>query len=121
MISNANHGARRHCAVNSDLYVATNDTSCICSYKVVLKNIVYEYFLLDFFGKESSESILLAMEENFVNGDSTNLPRLDAIMVASFFATNPDFCSAEYRNVKTSVSVYCFTRQLQAGNMFKRN
>ena len=44
------------------------------------------------------------MEENFVKGDSTNLPRLDAIMVASFFATNPDFCSAEYRNVKTSVS-----------------
>ncbi|KAJ8711958.1 hypothetical protein PYW08_008912 [Mythimna loreyi] len=44
------------------------------------------------------------MEDGFVKAESTNLPRINALMVAKFFACNPDFCSAELRNVKTSIS-----------------
>ncbi|KAJ8720818.1 hypothetical protein PYW08_006283 [Mythimna loreyi] len=44
------------------------------------------------------------MEDGFVKAESTNLPRINALMVAKFFACNPDFFSAELRNVKTSIS-----------------
>ncbi|KAI5644485.1 hypothetical protein NE865_03592 [Phthorimaea operculella] len=44
------------------------------------------------------------MEPGFMKADSANLPKIDSYMVANFFACNPDFCSAEFRNVKTSVS-----------------
>ncbi|CAG9124729.1 unnamed protein product [Plutella xylostella] len=44
------------------------------------------------------------MEVGYVKGDSTNLPRINSLMVGRFFAVNPDFCSAELRNVKTSIS-----------------
>lgn len=43
------------------------------------------------------------MEVGYVKGDSTNLPRINSLMVGKFFAVNPDFCSAELRNVKTSM------------------
>lgn len=43
------------------------------------------------------------MEAGFVKADSTNLPKIDTMMVAKFFACNTDFCSAEFRNVKTSL------------------
>lgn len=43
------------------------------------------------------------MEKGFMKADSSNLPRVDSFMVAQFFANNPDFCSAEFRNVKTSL------------------
>ncbi|VVC89749.1 unnamed protein product [Leptidea sinapis] len=35
---------------------------------------------------------------------SANLPRIDLIMLGTFLASNKDFCSAEFRNVKTSMS-----------------
>ncbi|XP_026322183.1 uncharacterized protein LOC113231862 [Hyposmocoma kahamanoa] len=44
------------------------------------------------------------MDAGFVKAESTNLPRIDTLMVGNFFALNPDFCSAELRNVKTSIS-----------------
>ncbi|KAH9630941.1 hypothetical protein HF086_015304 [Spodoptera exigua] len=44
------------------------------------------------------------MEAGFIKGDSANLPKVDSLMVANFFARNKDFCEAEYRNVKTSLS-----------------
>nr|XP_026492169.1 uncharacterized protein LOC113397863 [Vanessa tameamea] len=44
------------------------------------------------------------MQTEFVKADSMNLPNIDSMMVAKFFACNPDFCSAEFRNVKTSLS-----------------
>lgn len=44
------------------------------------------------------------MEPGFVKADSNNLPRIDAIMLGRFFASNNDFCSSEFRNVKTSMS-----------------
>lgn len=31
---------------------------------------------------------------------STNLPRIDTLMVGKFFALNSDFCPTELRNVK---------------------
>ncbi|GBP54108.1 hypothetical protein EVAR_81276_1 [Eumeta japonica] len=43
-------------------------------------------------------------EKDFIKTDSANLPKVDSFMIANFFASNPDFCSAEFRNVKTSVS-----------------
>lgn len=43
------------------------------------------------------------METGFVKADSTNLPRIDSMMIAKFFASNTDFCSAEFRNIKTSL------------------
>ncbi|GBP41062.1 hypothetical protein EVAR_32883_1 [Eumeta japonica] len=41
--------------------------------------------------------------ERLYKADSANLPKVDSFMIANFFASNPDFCSAEFRNVKTSV------------------
>lgn len=38
-----------------------------------------------------------------MKADSANLPRVDIFMIGNFFATNPDFCSAELRNVKTTL------------------
>ncbi|XP_028170878.1 uncharacterized protein LOC114360375 [Ostrinia furnacalis] len=44
------------------------------------------------------------MDPGFVKAESTNLPKIDTLMVANFFALNPDFCSAELRNVKITKS-----------------
>ncbi|XP_049880299.1 uncharacterized protein LOC126376795 [Pectinophora gossypiella] len=44
------------------------------------------------------------MESGFSKANSTNLPKIDAVMLGTFFATNSDFCSSEFRNVKTSMS-----------------
>jgi hypothetical protein len=43
------------------------------------------------------------MDTNFVQADNTNLPKIDALMVALFFKNNDDFCAAELRNVKTAM------------------
>ncbi|GBP20993.1 hypothetical protein EVAR_9567_1 [Eumeta japonica] len=45
----------------------------------------------------------MKVEKDFIKADSANLPKVDSFMIANFFASNPDFCSAEFRNVKTSV------------------
>ncbi|XP_045458850.1 uncharacterized protein LOC123669284 [Melitaea cinxia] len=44
------------------------------------------------------------MEPGFMKGNSNNLPRVDVVMLGKFFASNSDFCSSEFRNVKTSMS-----------------
>ncbi|XP_046961765.1 uncharacterized protein LOC124543737 [Vanessa cardui] len=44
------------------------------------------------------------MEQGFIKANSSNLPRIDLLMLGGFFASNNDFCSAEFRNVKTSIS-----------------
>ncbi|GBP63275.1 hypothetical protein EVAR_89065_1 [Eumeta japonica] len=44
------------------------------------------------------------MESGFSKANSNNLPRVDAVMLGTFFASNRDFCSSEFRNVKTSMS-----------------
>ncbi|XP_046971058.1 uncharacterized protein LOC124538099 [Vanessa cardui] len=44
------------------------------------------------------------MESRFTKGNSNNLPRIDVVMLGKFFASNSDFCSSEFRNVKTSMS-----------------
>ena len=41
-------------------------------------------------------------ELGFVKAQSDNLPKIDAFMMTSYFATNPDFTSAEIRGVKAS-------------------
>ncbi|KAH9627674.1 hypothetical protein HF086_016828 [Spodoptera exigua] len=46
----------------------------------------------------------MQVEKDFIKADSVNLPKVDSFMIANFFASNPDFCSAEFRNVKTTVS-----------------
>lgn len=43
------------------------------------------------------------MDANFVQADSSNLPRIDALMVALFFKNNADYYSSELKNVKTAV------------------
>ncbi|RVE49120.1 hypothetical protein evm_006241 [Chilo suppressalis] len=43
------------------------------------------------------------MDAGFVKAESTNLPRIDALMVGEFVALNPDFCSAEQRNDNASI------------------
>ncbi|GBP90152.1 hypothetical protein EVAR_65403_1 [Eumeta japonica] len=50
-----------------------------------------------------SYSVKVKVEKDFIKADSANLPKVDSFMIANFFASNPDFCSAEFRNVKTSV------------------
>ncbi|GBP76944.1 hypothetical protein EVAR_45024_1 [Eumeta japonica] len=47
----------------------------------------------------------MKVEKRLYKADSANLPKVDSFMIANFFASNPDFCSAEFRNVKTSVTV----------------
>ncbi|RVE44202.1 hypothetical protein evm_011157 [Chilo suppressalis] len=42
-------------------------------------------------------------DAGFVKPESTNLPRIDALMVGEFVALNPDFCSEEQRNDKASM------------------
>ncbi|CAG9793231.1 unnamed protein product [Diatraea saccharalis] len=44
------------------------------------------------------------MESGFIKANSGNLPKIDSLMVANFFATNKDFCASELRNVKISLS-----------------
>ncbi|RVE52513.1 hypothetical protein evm_002907 [Chilo suppressalis] len=44
------------------------------------------------------------MEPGFIKANSNNLPKIDAVMLGRFFASNTDFCSSEFRNVKTSMS-----------------
>ncbi|RVE45402.1 hypothetical protein evm_009920 [Chilo suppressalis] len=44
------------------------------------------------------------MQSGFSKANSTNLPRIDVVMLGSFFARNSDFCSSEFRNVKTTMS-----------------
>ncbi|KAL0829803.1 hypothetical protein ABMA28_003286 [Loxostege sticticalis] len=44
------------------------------------------------------------MEPGFVKANSANLPRIDLLMLGEFLATNKEFCSSEFRNVKTSLS-----------------
>ncbi|GBP40286.1 hypothetical protein EVAR_83976_1 [Eumeta japonica] len=43
------------------------------------------------------------MEQGFTKASSSNLPR-DLLMLGQFLASNKDFCSAEFRNVKTTIS-----------------
>ncbi|GBP13567.1 hypothetical protein EVAR_6912_1 [Eumeta japonica] len=44
------------------------------------------------------------MEQGFIKANSSNLPRIDLLMLGEFFTSNNDFCSAEFRHVKTSIS-----------------
>ena len=43
------------------------------------------------------------MDQGFTKANSANLPRIDIIMLGEFLSSNKDFCSAEFRNVKTSM------------------
>ncbi|KAF5305394.1 hypothetical protein FQA39_LY09223 [Lamprigera yunnana] len=44
------------------------------------------------------------MEQGFIKANSSNLPRIYLLMLGEFLASNKDFCSSEFRNVKTSLS-----------------
>ncbi|CAH2104028.1 unnamed protein product [Euphydryas editha] len=44
------------------------------------------------------------MEPNFVRADNSNLPKIDAFMVALFFKNNANYYGVELKNVKTAVS-----------------
>ncbi|XP_047543251.1 uncharacterized protein LOC125075585 [Vanessa atalanta] len=44
------------------------------------------------------------MEPGYIKATSSNLPRIDILMLGEFLASNKDFCSSEFRNVKTSLS-----------------
>lgn len=41
-------------------------------------------------------------EAGFVKAQSDNLPQIDAFMMTAYFASNPDFTSAEIRGVKAA-------------------
>ncbi|GBP60211.1 hypothetical protein EVAR_81357_1 [Eumeta japonica] len=43
------------------------------------------------------------MDPNFVRADNSNLPKIDAFMVAHFFKNNVDYYAAELANVKTAM------------------
>ncbi|GBP20933.1 hypothetical protein EVAR_9502_1 [Eumeta japonica] len=43
------------------------------------------------------------MDPNFVRADNSNLPKIDAFMVAHFFKNNADYYAAELKNVKTAI------------------
>ncbi|GBP29595.1 hypothetical protein EVAR_79144_1 [Eumeta japonica] len=44
------------------------------------------------------------MDPNFVRADNSNLPKIDAFMVAHFFKNNADYYAAELKNVKTAIA-----------------
>ncbi|KAL0828981.1 hypothetical protein ABMA28_003867 [Loxostege sticticalis] len=50
------------------------------------------------------------MDSGFSKANSNNLPRIDVVMLGKFFASNSDFCSSEFRNVKTSIRHDSFER-----------
>ena len=43
---------------------------------------------------------LSKMDPGFIKADSANLPKIDLLMMGEFLASNKDFCSAEFCNVK---------------------
>ncbi|CAH1967460.1 unnamed protein product [Acanthoscelides obtectus] len=43
------------------------------------------------------------MDLNFVQADNSNLPKVDALMVAFFFKNNADYYAAELKHVKTTM------------------
>ncbi|GBP65153.1 hypothetical protein EVAR_48630_1 [Eumeta japonica] len=43
------------------------------------------------------------MDPNFVRADNSNLPKINAFMVAHFFKNNADYYAAELKNVKTAM------------------
>ena len=43
------------------------------------------------------------MKQGFTKANSSNLPRVDLLMLGEFLAFNKDFCSAEFLNVKTAM------------------
>ncbi|GBP92055.1 hypothetical protein EVAR_67783_1 [Eumeta japonica] len=70
-----------------------------------MKDIAYDDVNIAISKVEKSYSVKVKVEKDFIKADSANLPKVDSFMIANFFASNPDFCSAEFRNVKTSVRV----------------
>ena len=42
------------------------------------------------------------MDPGFIKANSANLPRIYLLMMGEFLVSNKDFCSGEFRNVKTS-------------------
>lgn len=45
-------------------------------------------------------------ESGFLKAQSDNLPRIDAFMMTSYFASNSDFMSAEIKGVKAERYLY---------------
>ncbi|GBP47923.1 hypothetical protein EVAR_31463_1 [Eumeta japonica] len=43
------------------------------------------------------------MDPNFGRADNSNLPKIDAFMVAHFFKNNADYYAAELKNAKTAI------------------
>lgn len=43
------------------------------------------------------------MDTNFVQADDSNLPKIDAFMIAQFFKNNTNFCAPELKNVKMTM------------------
>ena len=43
------------------------------------------------------------MDPKFVRADNSNLPKIDAFMVAHYFKNNADYYAAELKNVKTAM------------------
>lgn len=41
-------------------------------------------------------------DTGFVKAQSDNLPKIDVFMMSTFFASNPDFTSAEIKGVKAT-------------------
>ncbi|KAF9416047.1 hypothetical protein HW555_006459, partial [Spodoptera exigua] len=75
--------------------------------ETINKSALISEFELRILSEECTTSlttIKMQVEKDFIKADSANLPKVDSFMIANFFASNPDFCSAEFRNVKTTVS-----------------
>lgn len=49
------------------------------------------------------------METGYIKADSSNLPAVSAITIHAFYMSNPNFISAEIRNVKIEryVNIIC--------------
>ncbi|GBP50270.1 hypothetical protein EVAR_40812_1 [Eumeta japonica] len=56
------------------------------------------------------------MDPNFVRADNTNLPKIDAFMVAHFFKNKADYYAAELKNVKTAIRDTDSTRFVKKPN-----
>ncbi|GBP68755.1 Solute carrier family 25 member 35 [Eumeta japonica] len=80
------------------LYVIAKNEGAIALQSGLSAMLGFQFFLNTF-----SYSVKMIVEKDFIKADSANLPKVDSFMIANFFASNPDFCSAEFRNVKTSV------------------
>lgn len=104
-MSNTNQSVLRHAYINTILFRSNYfGVSAFREFLHIFVVLITNYQVgcpVLYYQNQKQES--LAMEQGFIKANSSNLPMIDLLMLGEFLASNKDFCSAEFRNVKTSM------------------